>query len=246
MVSWKDTRERRINPGTIERISPIPEHTPSGLGSAAQYLKERVRYGRVGSAHRTRVSYRCHPTTKDGQSQSTKPHHSIATSQCVVVRNRRGGLRRMSGLRRAHRNRSSTSPTGGGFVSVLPRSPRTSANVLNEKSPIEKSTGLSWSGKRDSNPRRRPWQGRTLPLSYSRSGSQHRQACRAAERIVVAELKAVKPVFHPPFIPSANRCPYPQKTHRVGFKMTSATRTQRNTEFIKKPTCQKMGMWVFQ
>ena len=26
-----------------------------------------------------------------------------------------------------------------------------------------------WSGKRDSNPRLRPWQGRTLPLSYSRS-----------------------------------------------------------------------------
>src|SRR4030042_4634355 len=26
-----------------------------------------------------------------------------------------------------------------------------------------------WSGKRDLNPRLRPWQGRTLPLSYSRS-----------------------------------------------------------------------------
>ncbi len=29
--------------------------------------------------------------------------------------------------------------------------------------------GGDWSGKRDSNPRLRPWQGRTLPLSYSRS-----------------------------------------------------------------------------
>src|SRR3954453_7100033 len=29
-----------------------------------------------------------------------------------------------------------------------------------------------WSGKRDSNPRLRPWQGRTLPLSYSRSNPQ--------------------------------------------------------------------------
>ena len=28
-----------------------------------------------------------------------------------------------------------------------------------------------WSGKRDSNPRLRPWQGRTLPLSYSRPAS---------------------------------------------------------------------------
>jgi hypothetical protein len=27
-----------------------------------------------------------------------------------------------------------------------------------------------WSGRRDLNPRLRPWQGRTLPLSYSRSG----------------------------------------------------------------------------
>src|SRR5262245_34405686 len=29
-----------------------------------------------------------------------------------------------------------------------------------------------WSGKRDSNPRLRPWQGRTLPLSYSRPNDQ--------------------------------------------------------------------------
>src|ERR1043166_3814911 len=28
-----------------------------------------------------------------------------------------------------------------------------------------------WSGRRDLNPRLRPWQGRTLPLSYSRSGA---------------------------------------------------------------------------
>jgi hypothetical protein len=29
----------------------------------------------------------------------------------------------------------------------------------------------SWSGRRDLNPRLRPWQGRTLPLSYSRSAN---------------------------------------------------------------------------
>ena len=33
----------------------------------------------------------------------------------------------------------------------------------------EESGKKKWSGKRDSNPRLRPWQGRTLPLSYSRS-----------------------------------------------------------------------------
>ena len=31
--------------------------------------------------------------------------------------------------------------------------------------------GEHWSGRRDLNPRLRPWQGRTLPLSYSRSAS---------------------------------------------------------------------------
>jgi hypothetical protein len=33
----------------------------------------------------------------------------------------------------------------------------------------EKKKKKSWSGKRELNPRLRPWQGRTLPLSYSRS-----------------------------------------------------------------------------
>src|SRR5438876_9975588 len=40
------------------------------------------------------------------------------------------------------------------------------------RGPSEKARAASqksWSGKRDSNPRLRPWQGRTLPLSYSRS-----------------------------------------------------------------------------
>src|SRR5437773_995500 len=33
-----------------------------------------------------------------------------------------------------------------------------------------------WSGRRDLNSRLRPWQGRTLPLSYSRSGFNYKQA----------------------------------------------------------------------
>ena len=32
----------------------------------------------------------------------------------------------------------------------------------------EKTVQISWSGKRDSNPRHSPWQGDALPLSYSR------------------------------------------------------------------------------
>src|ERR1035437_2555208 len=36
---------------------------------------------------------------------------------------------------------------------------------------FESLSGKLKSGKRDSNPRLRPWQGRTLPLSYSRLGA---------------------------------------------------------------------------
>jgi hypothetical protein len=39
-----------------------------------------------------------------------------------------------------------------------------------------------WSGKRDSNPRLRPWQGRTLPLSYSRSQSTPQSTQQAVGR----------------------------------------------------------------
>src|SRR5580765_735250 len=39
---------------------------------------------------------------------------------------------------------------------------------------LPESLSKSWSGKRDSNPRLRPWQGRTLPLSYSRSPNSKR------------------------------------------------------------------------
>src|SRR5258708_36142178 len=45
--------------------------------------------------------------------------------------------------------------------------PRSGARVSGGGTPEE-----NWSGKRDSNPRLRPWQGRTLPLSYSRPQDQ--------------------------------------------------------------------------
>jgi hypothetical protein len=38
-----------------------------------------------------------------------------------------------------------------------------------EKTPARGEGWQLWSGRRDLNPRLRPWQGRTLPLSYSRS-----------------------------------------------------------------------------
>jgi hypothetical protein len=49
------------------------------------------------------------------------------------------------------------------------RNRRPSADVAESASRGAGAPGdLDWSGKRDSNPRLRPWQGRTLPLSYSR------------------------------------------------------------------------------
>src|SRR3954471_21359903 len=47
----------------------------------------------------------------------------------------------------------------------------------------------SWSGKRDSNPRLRPWQGRTLPLSYSRSP-------RSSHRTTGPSWRQCKGTFH--------------------------------------------------
>ena len=49
-----------------------------------------------------------------------------------------------------------------------PRSGGPSAQRGGEGSGAPPSEVQYWSGKRDSNPRLRPWQGRTLPLSYSR------------------------------------------------------------------------------
>ena len=44
-------------------------------------------------------------------------------------------------------------------------------SVPARKCPLDERSGRGrfWSGRRDLNPRLRPWQGRTLPLSYSRS-----------------------------------------------------------------------------
>jgi integrase len=46
--------------------------------------------------------------------------------------------------------------------------------ALRRSAPSNSARGGEWSGKRDSNPRLRPWQGRTLPLSYSRAQTPNR------------------------------------------------------------------------
>ena len=53
------------------------------------------------------------------------------------------------------------------------RSRRRSGGVVQRAGASTGPTIQYWSGKRDSNPRLRPWQGRTLPLSYSRPPAHH-------------------------------------------------------------------------
>jgi hypothetical protein len=62
-----------------------------------------------------------------------------------------------------------TSPLPLGY-----RAPSDYVSVPGEKSPTGEGEAIFknvWSGRRGSNPRHRPWQGRALPLSYSRSTS---------------------------------------------------------------------------
>ena len=60
--------------------------------------------------------------------------------------------------------------------------------------------GNLWSGRRDSNPRLRPWQGRTLPLSYSRS----------ARYQFYSSANLCQALFAPPFLLSCL-----SKAHRM-------------------------------
>src|SRR3989442_12843922 len=65
-----------------------------------------------------------------------------------------------------------TSPLPLGYRALqLPKFSLTSGNSPSDGKALA-GAGLGpefWSGRRDLNPRLRPWQGRTLPLSYSRS-----------------------------------------------------------------------------
>src|SRR5580704_7287773 len=57
-----------------------------------------------------------------------------------------------------------------------------------------------WSGRRDSNPRPRPWQGRALPLSYTRIrevGGDHAPATGRAMPNAHRECNSLRVVFEP-------------------------------------------------
>ena len=69
-------------------------------------------------------------------------------------------------------NSSSPSTFGKPTPDVSPESGRRDALFARSNERSQREAGFfHLSGRRDSNPRRRPWQGRTLPLSYSRGRS---------------------------------------------------------------------------
>jgi hypothetical protein len=65
-----------------------------------------------------------------------------------------------------------------------------------------------WSGRRDSNPRPRPWQGRALPLSYTRIreiGGDHAPATGRAMPNAHRECNSLRVVFERPNRPISER-----------------------------------------
>ena len=65
-------------------------------------------------------------------------------------------------------------------------------------SPTVVKSAKSWSGRRDSNPRPRPWQGRALPLSYTRIreiGGDHSPATRRAMPNAALECNSPRAIF---------------------------------------------------
>ena len=71
---------------------------------------------------------------------------------------------KVGGRLRAELLRTVASPCLAKLIDQLIRQRQTG-----NASPWLRTGKKGWSGRRDSNPRLRPWQGRTLPLSYSRS-----------------------------------------------------------------------------
>jgi hypothetical protein len=77
------------------------------------------------------------------------------------------------------------------------RSRRRSADEAECAAAATGATFQYWSGKRDSNPRLRPWQGRTLPLSYSRphptrAPAPHCRLSRCLEASIVPQRRAAR------------------------------------------------------
>ena len=118
-----------------------------------------------------------HPGGPTGPTLLQRAERSRRRSAGVVKRARAATDRlfqaQVRGVERASkRPRNEAHPGGPAGPTLLQRAERSrrrSAGVVKRAGAPTGATFQDWSGKRDSNPRLRPWQGRTLPLSYSRS-----------------------------------------------------------------------------
>ena len=105
-----------------------------------------------------------------GPTQSTASNSSIERPE----RSRRrsaGGVQRATRCAGAPADNSERSGVGVGAPRSVARSRGWGRSRFTRV--LRRDDIKDWSGKRDSNPRLRPWQGRTLPLSYSRPPTHH-------------------------------------------------------------------------
>ena len=94
-----------------------------------------------------------------------------------------------------------------------------------------------WSGRRDSNPRPRPWQGRALPLSYTRIreiGGDHAPATGRAMPNAHRECNSLRAVFEPAQSPDIGAIG--GKSARNGLR-TVAGLAGRGVSGTRKPGC---------
>ena len=90
------------------------------------------------------------------------------------------GFGAQGGMKSARRGAAGPAATEAGGVEravgprVTERARRVRGRAYKQERVFGRAGIRKWSGKRDSNPRLRPWQGRTLPLSYSRSPRRSR------------------------------------------------------------------------
>jgi hypothetical protein len=116
--------------------------------------------------------------------------------------------------------------SAGRFRPRLRRGNNSAQNSRSEPSSNQSALGLptearderhaseGWSGKRDSNPRLRPWQGRTLPLSYSRSLAKTQRTTAIFRR---SRKRAWLPIIiDSPRVPPPADCRRPSRPRRRG------------------------------
>ena len=103
------------------------------------------------------------------------PYHLATAPVGTECREIPAASRRSNNSARNSRSEPSSNAANVGVPTVARRA--LSGPLPRRATPLRRTTfawhqSKGWSGKRDSNPRLRPWQGRTLPLSYSRSNDQ--------------------------------------------------------------------------